>query len=118
MSTPSIETTQLELPEMEGTLSPLPVAYVGLCPQCRRVVAATLILPKEKQGDTYQRDTAQALGEWQISGLVVEKVFSLPMLDGCVTGCTWEPEHHADLTDDEEMSAIDARIAAAAEDDY
>jgi hypothetical protein len=101
MSTPLIETTQLELPEMEGTLSPVPVAWVGLCPRCRRVVAATLILPKEKQGDTYQRDLQQTLGEWQLSGMACVRVWKLPTLDGCVTGCTWEPEHHADLTDDE-----------------
>ena len=89
---------------MEGTLSPSPVAYVGLCPQCQRVVGATLIQPREKQGDAYQRDITQTLGEWQLSGLVVQKVFALPTLDGCVKGCTWEPEHHADLTDDREDS--------------
>lgn len=96
-----MNTTQMELPEMQGTLSPVPVAYVGLCPQCHRVIAGALILPKEKQGDTYQRDLQQTLGEWQLSGMVVQKVFALPTLDGCVTGCTWEPEHHPDLTDDE-----------------
>jgi hypothetical protein len=91
MTETQIATTQQALP-LELAVGP-DVAWVGLCPQCQQVVAATLILPKEKRGDTYKEDHFRTLGEWTVRGLVVRTVDYRPMLDGCKAGCTWLAEH-------------------------
>lgn len=90
---------------MEGTLSPTPVAWVGLCPQCDRVVSAALIQPFESRGGKDLADLQRRLGEWTEAGMRVQKVYSLPTLDGCVKGCTWKPDYPFDTDDDDEVLA-------------
>lgn len=96
---------QLLLPEMESILSPVPVAWVGLCPQCDRVVAGALILPKEERYEDYLTELQRTLGEWTAAGMVVQKVYARPTIDGCIRDCTWKPESYPDL-EDEDYAAV------------
>lgn len=87
-----INTMQLPLPEMEGTEAPAAVAWVGLCPECHRIVAGALIEPFESRGEAYREALCQILGEWQLAGMEVTRIHYRPTLDGCIKGCTWKPK--------------------------
>ncbi len=90
-------------------------AYVGRCPGCQRVLAATLFPRARHRSVDSVRQLQRELGEWTIQGLKVSPTYCSEdkiVLEGHSEGCIWQPAEWPELDEPEEIECDDQ------EDDY
>jgi hypothetical protein len=81
-------------------------AYVGRCPGCARVLAATLFPTANRRTIESVRQLQRELGEWTIQGLKVSPVYCQAVkvfLEGHSESCIWQPEEWPELDEPEEF---------------